>query len=101
MFRCPSCRTRRKDYGLFTRHVQQSGHALCRCGGYHYEHRPGSPFCEVNPVSPLLLADRYGAGDADLIRAAQHIIEATPSAEAKVRDLLKTWSIYETDENYA
>lgn len=101
MFRCPSCRTRRKDYQLFTQHIRTSGHALCRCGGYHYAHRPGSPFCESNPVSALLLADRYGAEEADLIRAARHIIEETPSAEAQVRELLKSWSIYEIDQNDA
>lgn len=101
MFRCPSCRTRRKDYKLFTQHIQQSGHALCKCGGYHYQHRPGSPFCEVNALSALRLADRYGAEDADLIRAARHIIAEKPCAEAQVRELLKNWSIYEIDEIHA
>ena len=101
LFRCPDCRTRRKDYGLFTRHIQATGHRLCRCGGYHYEHRTGSPFCEVNPLSPIRMADRYGATEDDIRRAARHIIDETPSAAAKVRDLLNTWGIHETDEIHA
>lgn len=66
LFRCPECRTRRRDYGLFTQHLRESGHRLCICGGYHYQHRPGSPFCEKNPYSPALLASRYGATDAEV-----------------------------------
>lgn len=65
-FRCPECRTRRADYDLFTKHLQQSGHKLCRCGGYHYAHRPGSPFCEQNPMSDVLLASRAGTPDHEL-----------------------------------
>lgn len=93
MFRCPECRTRRRDHGLFTRHLAASGHKLCNCGGYHYSHRPGSPYCEVNPVSALLLADRYGANEQDLMRCARSIIETTPSAAAKVRELMKHWKL--------
>lgn len=66
LFRCPDCRTRRKDYALFTRHLQQSGHKLCGCGGYHYKHRPGSPYCEGNPMSDVLLASRQGTADDEL-----------------------------------
>jgi len=101
MYRCPECRTRRKDYGLFTKHIRDTGHGLCQCGGYHYSHRKGSPFCEANPLSPIRMADRYGATETDLVRCAQHIIATTPSAEAQVRELLKTWSIYETDQIHA
>lgn len=30
MWRCPECRTRRKDFDLFMRHIHESGHALCK-----------------------------------------------------------------------
>lgn len=63
LFRCPSCRTRRRDYGLFTQHLKTTGHALCKCGGYHYAHRPGSPYCVANPMSDVRLADRQGEPD--------------------------------------
>lgn len=63
MFRCPDCRTRRKDWGLFTQHLHASGHRLCDCGGYHYKHRPGSPYCHGNPMSAVLHALRDGASD--------------------------------------
>lgn len=95
MFRCPECRTRRKDWGLFAQHLQTSGHALCRCGGYHYAHRPGSPYCTQNPVSALLVADRQGVGGEDLARCAKAIIEDTPHAAAKVRELMKKWELHE------
>ncbi len=67
MFRCPDCRTRRKDYGLFTQHLQQSGHKLCGCGGMHYKHRPGTKFCESHPDYELHMMARYGATDEDLL----------------------------------
>lgn len=60
MFRCPACRTRRKDYGLFTQHLKDSGHRACDCGGYHYRHRPGSPFCVQHPFVALNAAKRRG-----------------------------------------
>lgn len=63
LFRCPDCRTRRKDYGLFTRHLKQTGHKLCQCGGYHYSHRPGSTYCVRNPYAAVHEADRRGASD--------------------------------------
>lgn len=66
MYRCPGCRTRRKDWGLFTAHVRESGHRLCTCGGYHYAHRPGSTYCERNPMCDLHRASRAGA-DADTL----------------------------------
>lgn len=60
LFRCPDCRTRRKDWKLFTRHLRESGHSLCKCGGYNYQHRPGSPYCVSNPWSEYLDAERRG-----------------------------------------
>ncbi len=70
LFRCPECRTRRRDYGLFTQHLKTTGHALCTCGGYHYAHRKGSPLCTANPMSDVLLASRYGVPDSELIDIA-------------------------------
>lgn len=61
LFRCPQCRTRRRDWGLFTQHLKSTGHRACDCGGYHYRHRPGSPLCVDNPLAPLLDAKRRGA----------------------------------------
>jgi hypothetical protein len=60
LFRCPECRTRRKDYTLFVRHVKESGHKVCTCGGYHYAHRPGTTLCHKNPMSVLLEAQARG-----------------------------------------
>lgn len=68
IFRCPACRTRRKDWGLFSAHLQESGHRLCKCGGYHYAHRPGSTYCERNPMCDLHRASRAGA-DAETLAA--------------------------------
>lgn len=77
LFRCPECRTRRRDHGLFTQHLRESGHKVCRCGGYHFEHRPGSPFCEHNPMSAAQLASRYGASDAEVAEIVLDLSLAT------------------------
>jgi hypothetical protein len=45
---------------------------------YLYEHRPGSPFCEHNPMSPALLASRYGASDEEVLDIALEIVLTTP-----------------------
>ncbi len=77
MFRCPDCRTRRKDWGLFTAHVRDSGHRLCKCGGYHYAHRPGSTYCERHPLCDLHRASRSGADDETLAEIrAELVLEA-------------------------
>lgn len=76
-FRCPACRTRRADYGLFTAHVRATGHRLCKCGGYHYQHRPGSPFCVHNPMSELLEASRRGESEEVLAQIRAYIEETT------------------------
>ncbi len=60
IFRCPECRTRRADYGLFTKHLRETGHRVCSCGGYHYPHRANSPCCEKNPMSTYWSAIRAG-----------------------------------------
>lgn len=77
LFRCPECRTRRRSHSLFTQHLRATGHRLCRCGGYHYEHRPGSPFCEHNPMSAALLASRHGASNEEVLDIALEIVLTT------------------------
>lgn len=59
-WRCPDCRTRRTGWLFLLAHCREKGHALCLCGGYHYAHRPGSPFCEANPMADVRHADRAG-----------------------------------------
>ncbi len=94
ILRCPDCRTRRTTRGLFTRHVRETGHKLCRCGGYHYQHRPGSPLCAYNPLSALRLADRDGAALIDMLRKHYPGIVGVPPALApKVQALLEDWKI--------
>ena len=67
MLRCPACRSRRATYQSMQLHVKATGHALCTCGGYHYAHRPGSPFCDANPKAPYFHAMRAGADDEQLL----------------------------------
>lgn len=86
-FRCPECRTRRRDFGLFTRHIAASGHRVCQCGGYHYSHRPGSPYCEENPLSIMLLAARAGEPDESLIRLARTLAAEQPELATRIGDL--------------
>lgn len=86
LFRCPECRTRRRDYGLFTQHLRESGHRLCRCGGYHFEHRPGSPFCERNPTGAARLAIRYGATDDEVNEILIDIAFSTPGRVLRASD---------------
>lgn len=88
LFRCPECRTRRRDYGLFTQHLTDSGHALCRCGGYHYSHRPGSPFCHQNPYSPALEASRAGVCDEEVEAIASQIALEIAVSLAEAHELL-------------
>lgn len=88
LFRCPECRTRRRDHGLFTQHLRETGHKACICGGYHYKHRPGSPFCMANPMSPALLASRYGASDVEVADIALEISLSTPAPTTKKRQAM-------------
>lgn len=85
VFRCPECRTRRRSHALFTQHLRESGHKVCICGGYHYQHRPGSPYCERNPQSAALLASRYGASDEEVADIALDLALAPPPAAARPR----------------
>lgn len=85
LFRCPECRTRRRSHGLFTQHLRESGHKACICGGYHYKHRPGSPYCVHNPMSAAFLASRYGASDEEVAEIAVDLALSPSPAAAKPR----------------
>ena len=67
MLRCPECRSRRTTYKAMQEHIKAAGHKLCQCGGYHYPHRPGSPFCEHNPRSAYYHALRASEPDEVLL----------------------------------
>ena len=66
MLRCPECRSRRATFTSMTAHIKASGHKFCDCSGYHFRHRPGSPYCESNPMCTYNRADRAGASEKDL-----------------------------------
>jgi hypothetical protein len=66
MFRCPECRTRRANWHLFTKHIEEAQHKVCTCGGYHYPHRPGSPYCTRNAWSEYREAQRRDVDDDTL-----------------------------------
>ena len=84
VYRCPECRTRRSTLGLLTRHLQQTDHAVCHCGGYHYAHRPGSPYCVHNAQSPALLAWRAGASDDEVLEISIELALTVPGKPMKV-----------------
>jgi hypothetical protein len=86
-YRCPQCRTRRHDPNVLAEHIRKSGHRLCRCGGYHYSHRPGSPYCEANPLSIMYLAARSGEPDESLIRLARTLVAEQPELATRIGDL--------------
>lgn len=60
MIRCPACRTRRATYQSMQAHIASTGHTLCRCGGYHFAHRPGGGCCDLNTWGALRQAQRRG-----------------------------------------
>lgn len=95
LFRCPECRTRRKDYGLFPQHLKTSGHKMCRCGGYHYSHRKGSTYCYENPISAIFHAARQGADESDLLRIAASIAEEAPHLVGKLNNTCKFLNLKE------
>ncbi len=67
VYRCNSCRTRNtfhKAIGAYVRKIPSCRHCghtrfyvdkerinrkVCKCGGYHYHHRPRSGCCHQNP----------------------------------------------------
>ncbi len=61
MYRCPGCRTRRLRWKRIAEHMQETGHKVCNCEGYHYHHRPGSPCCTHHPRHILNRAIREGS----------------------------------------
>lgn len=78
-FRCPECRTRRVSFVLLIQHREHTGHEHCRCGGYPWLHRPGSPCCESNPMATVHRAMRDGgATDQDLDEAEMDAIWHSP-----------------------
>jgi hypothetical protein len=86
-FRCPDCRTRRKDFKLFTQHLRTSGHKVCICGGYPYKHRPGSPYCHKNPLSLIREAWRRDEPPEVILEIAAHIVSESPDLAAQVMNL--------------
>jgi hypothetical protein len=96
LFRCPECRTRRKDHKLFTQHLRATGHRLCMCGGYHFAHRKGSPYCYQNPFSAMYHASRQGEHDETLARIAQSIAANDPQLTEKAADLCKYFGVRNT-----
>jgi hypothetical protein len=78
MYRCPQCRTRRKDYLLLVKHMVEAGHGLCTCGGYHYAHRSGSKHCAANPWSIYYEAERRGATKTELEELRLEIVMENP-----------------------
>lgn len=70
VFRCPQCRTRRKDAHLMTMHEMQCPRPACHCGSYAYPHRPMSGLCTLNPDAQVALAARAGTSPEDLLDVA-------------------------------
>jgi hypothetical protein len=60
------------------KHIEESGHKLCTCGGFHYPHRPGSSYCEHNPRSGFFHAQRAGEPDDVLIEILVDMAWSTP-----------------------
>lgn len=85
--RCPECRTRRVSFKLLQQHMRDTGHKVCDCGGYHYRHRKGSPFCRINPLSAILEADRQGNDEETLLAIAASITAEQPELAGKVQEL--------------
>lgn len=93
VYRCPACRTRRSTQALMRAHVQDTGHATCWCGGYHYKHRPGSPFCHQNPLSPVREVARQSDQDSDIIGVARGVIADHPNLADQVQELCARFGI--------
>lgn len=78
-YRCPDCRTRRKSFDLFTRHLRESGHRACNCGGYEWgPHRPGSPCCDQHPAAAVHRAARQGATYEECWEIQMALVTETP-----------------------
>lgn len=81
-YRCPACRTRRTDWLTLVAHCASAGHRVCNCGGYHYAHRPGSPYCTLNVWSDLRHAARAGESGDVLLDLAVDIAFENPGQAA-------------------
>jgi hypothetical protein len=74
-------------------HVRDSGHRACDCGGYHYKHRPGSPYCHSNPLSLLRHVLRSEEDDAAITGLAANITQERPELADQVRELCARFGI--------
>lgn len=92
-FRCPECRTRRADYGLFLQHLRTSGHRVCNCGGYHFAHRKGSTYCHHNPLAVMHAASRQGEPPEVLLKIAASIVSDAPELAGQVNELCASWDL--------
>lgn len=83
--RCPVCGTRRRTAKQLLDHFRTSGHKPCTCGGYHYPHRPGSPYCDQRPESGVLraLRDGWEPSNDELTDAQIDAIFTTPGRPLK------------------
>lgn len=79
-------------------HLRSSGHKPCRCGGYHYQHRPGSPYCELNPLSLLRHVLRSEDDDDAITGLAATIKDDRPDLADQVSELLARFGIQSTAE---
>ena len=94
LFRCPQCRTRRKQWKLMEAHKAKHQHFFCHCGGYHFKHRKGSPYCHHNPLSPIRQVARdYGDDECTIQGLARSITEERPELTDKVRFLMERLGI--------
>lgn len=65
----------------------------CNCGGYHFTHRKGSPWCRENPLAPLYHADRQGDPPAVLLEIAARIVKDSPDLAGRVEELCELWRL--------
>lgn len=66
--RCNGCRTRRTSIQLLQKHLAISPDCRpCGCGGYHYPHRKGAPYCYSNPMASYRHALRVTEKDEDVL----------------------------------
>lgn len=96
-WRCPECRTRRKSLALFKQHLVDTGHKYCRCGGYHYTHRKGSPYCYESPASAIYHAARAGEADEVLLMIAAGIVQDAPQHADLVNSVCQFFNLKETE----
>lgn len=76
--RCPGCRTRRATFTSLVNHIAASGHRLCRCGGYHFAHRPCGGYCHQHEMATARDAARRGAEGEALATLIAEVAFDTP-----------------------